>query len=194
MAMKFIGGQNLSAFKNLTFVVVAVIALGFCQIWLWAYVGQVAETLHNRQTEEQQLQDLDSRIILIENTYEDQLPLLDQLTVVFPKDSETSQVVDRLEQLADKQGVTLEIKDISNKADVPKDSTLLPIAITCRLTGTATKLMQYLGALENIQEVAVVRSWALSVAPPLPAPATGAPVLVGPTHQMTMNVVFYLQH
>ena len=193
MAMKFIGGQNLGAFKSLAFTVLAVVALGLCQIWLWAYVGQVAETLHSRQTEEQQLQDLESRIISIENTYEGQLPLLDQLTVVFPKDSETSQVVDRLEQLADKQGVTLDIKDISNKADVPKDSTLLPVAITCHLTGTATKLMQYLGALEHIQELAVVRSWGLSVAPPLPVPPAGAPVSAGPTHQKTMNVVFYLQ-
>lgn len=191
--MKFIGGQNFSAFKSLALTVVAVIGLGLCQIWLWAYVGQVAETLHSRQTEEQQLQDLDARIISIEKNYESQLPLLDQLAVVFPRDTETSQVVDRLEQLADKQGVTLDIKDISNKADVPKDSSLLPVSITCRLTGTATKLMQYLGALEHIQEVAVARSWELSAAPQLPASSAGT-FVVAPTHQMTMNVVFYLQN
>lgn len=189
--MKLFGGQNVSAFKGLVITLSLVVVLGTAQIWLWQYVETSALELRNRQTEEQQLTELNSRIAVIEANYKAQLPLLDQLQVVFPQQTQTSQIVDRLEQLADKQKVELSIANINTQpvSDVQKSTGLIPLLVTMDVKGSATGLLEYIGAVEHIQEIAVVRDWQMAAAK-APA-AAGAPVAA--SHQMTMNVLFYLQ-
>ncbi|MBI3255750.1 MAG: hypothetical protein HYZ63_02155 [Candidatus Andersenbacteria bacterium] len=190
--MKLFGGQAISAFKGLFVTLVLVVALGVAQIWLWRYVQTSAQTLRNRQTEEQQLEELNGRIAIIEQNYKAQLPLLDQLLVVFPQASQTSQIVDRLEQLADRQRVELSIENITTQALVEsqKNTALIPLLVTMDVKGAATTLLEYLAAVEHIQEIAVVKDWQIAPLPPR-APTPGEPA--GASHQMTMNVIFYLQ-
>ena len=56
--------------------------------------------------------------------------------------------------------------------------------------GSATTLLEYLAAVEHIQEIAVVRDWQIVSLKSVAVPG----VVVAASHQMTMNVVFYLQH
>lgn len=181
----------MSAFKGLVTTLLMVVLLGVAQIWLWQYVETSAATLRNRQTEEQQLEDLNGRIAIIEQNYKAQLPLLDQLLIVFPQASQTSQIVDRLEQLADRQKVQLAIKNITTQPlpEAQKEKGLIPLLVTMEVRGAATMLLEYLAAVEHIQEIAVVRDW--QVAPLRLGATPGAPA--GPSHQMSMSLIFYLQ-
>lgn len=169
------------------------------QTWIWGYVRSGAETLHTRRTEEQQLAELQQRLASIEAKRQEQLPLLDQLVVVFPRASDTSQVVDRLEQLADQQALRLVIQNIGTEASTTKTNQgLIPKVVTLRVEGTVPKLLQYIDGVEHIQEVAKVRSWSLNLlAVPSTTPVPGQPVVIqSPTnvlYQMTMNIVFYFQ-
>lgn len=178
--------------QQLVVTILMLIALGGAQPFLWGYVKASADALHARRTEEQQLQELQARIHDIETKYKAGQPLIDQLSVPFPKTGQTSQVVDRLEQLADKTGVAMEITNILTDPPSKKGGgNLNSFVVTVRVDGTAHGLLQYIDALEHIQEVVTLRQWVFNAVPVSATIVPGAK----PTYpfSMNMNVVFYLQ-
>lgn len=185
---------NARVWRKFLITLVVVIGLGAGQPWLWGYVKQGAEDIHNRRTEEQQLQELTERLRTIEQKHTDQAPLLDGLAVVFPRARDTSQVVERLEQLADRQSVELTVQNIAPPPAGPgkKPSVLSPTIVSVQVKGSATRLLQYIDAVEHVQELAIVQSWDLAAAPPVAAAPAGAPVS-SPGYTVAMNILFYLQ-
>ncbi len=182
---------NARAWQQISLTLVLAIVLGVAQPWLWGYVEQGAEAIHNRRTEEQQLRELADRLVAIEQKHKEQASLLDGLTVIFPRVNATSQVVDRLEQLADKQSVELSIQNIGSPTTSPnkKPSVLSPTVVSVQVKGSATRLLQYIDEVEHVQELAIIQSWDLTLAPALPSPIPGA----SPQYVLAMNILFYLQ-
>src|SRR6185436_8204547 len=140
--MKFFGGQTLESYKQLIIALLILIVIGVAQPFLWNYVEKSAELLHTRQTEQQQLEEIEGRLTTIAEQHDGAQALVDQLRVAFPKQSETSQVVDRLEQLADKQKVTMTTQNITTETTgatpAPQATKLLPLTVTIKLEGPAT--------------------------------------------------------
>lgn len=184
-------GQTLGAVKQLTIAIFILAALAVSQPFLWGYVSQAAQTLYTRQTQETQLKEIEARIATVESNRFTQQALLDQLKVAFPSQVQTSQIVDRLEQLADRQNVALQIQSIAaeNPEAVAKaKDKLSPLLVTVTVSGGATALLQYVAAVEHTQEVAVIRSWQMTAVASEGIAQPGAA-----TYRLTMNIIFYLQ-
>lgn len=182
--------KQQSLLQQLIVTGVLLVVLGIAQPFLWNFVWRSADALHSKRTEEQQLQELQARIKDSNAQYQAQQPLVDQLSVSFPKAADTSQVVDRMEQLANKVGVALSIKNIVTEAPTKKTTSgLSNFVVTIKADGTAHGLLQYIDALEHAQEVATIRQWVIT---PGPASTAGQPISLVP-FTMTANVVFYLQ-
>lgn len=184
---------NAKVWRRLLAAVVAAAALSGAQPWIWRYVESGAQDIHNRRTEEQQLAELTERLRVIEQKHTDQAALLDGLATIFPHADSTSQVVDRLEQLADKQSVELAIKTIGPPATAAgaKPSVLSPIVVSVEVKGSATRLLQYIDGVEHVPELATVQSWDISPFTP-PASASPAPP-PSPSFVLAINILFYLQ-
>lgn len=186
---------NARAWRKFLIILAMVVGLAAAQPWLWGYVKQGAEDIHNRRTEEQQLQELAERLRLIAQKHTDQAALLDGLAIEFPRVGDTSQVVERLEQLADRQSVELTVQNIAPPPTaVPgkKPSVLSPTIVSVQVKGSATRLLQYIDAVEHVQELAIVQSWDLAAAPPA-APASALGPVSSPGYTLAMNILFYLQ-
>lgn len=179
--------------KQLVVAIAIILALGTAQFFLWNFVYQSADALHTRRTEEQQLQALKAIIADVQTKFAAEKPLVDQLSVPFPKNTQTSQVVDRLEQLADKTGVLLNITNISTETPNKKTPNQLnSFVATLKVDGSAHSLLQYIDAVEHIQEVTTIRQWAIVGVPPSATVLPGQPP-PAPLFTMNMNILFYLQ-
>lgn len=185
---------NAHAWQKFLVTLVVVMGLAVVQPWLWGYVKGGAEAIHNRRTEEQQLKELIERLAVIEQKHTEQAALLDGLTVIFPHATATSQVVDRLEVLADRQSVELSVQNIAPPTAAPgeKPTVLSPTVVSVQVKGSATRLLQYIDAVEHVQELAVIQSWDLAPAPAVATLPSGA-LAVSPGYTLAMNILFYLQ-
>jgi hypothetical protein len=183
-------------------VIFAALSIG--QFFLWSWVQSSADALHTKQTEQQQLGQLQARVQSIQAKYQSDQPLVDQLSVPFPKAVNTPQVVDRLEQVATKAGVIMTLTNIAsqdanavaakNGSKTAPSTQLTTVTVTLKLDGTAHALLEYIAALEHIQEVTTLQQWTLQAVPA----AAGQTVAPGQTpapqlFTMTANVLFYLQ-
>ena len=174
-------------------VICLVLVIG--QFVLWGFVQSSADALHTKRTEQQQLDQLQARVQSIQAKFQADQPLVDQLSVPFPKAANTPQVVDRLEQVATKTGVRMSLTNIATQAPATAASKtasqLNVVTVTLKLDGSAHGLLEYIAALEHIQEVATLQQWTLQPVPV--APGTPAQTAAPQLFTMTANVLFYLQ-
>ena len=110
---------------------------------------------------------------------------------MFPKGTSTSQVVDRMERLADVQGINIQIKSIvadalKVKRGEDEAEQLQSIAFSMELVGPVQRLLAYIDGVEHVQELSSIRSWAIAPGVKLSEQSVTPFVL-------TMTVVFYFQ-
>jgi hypothetical protein len=181
--MAVLSGKTLKQTKQLIITSVLFCVLAGVQPLLWSFVHASAEALHNKRTLERQYANVQERIAQIDEARSRQDPLLQQLTAVFPIRGTTSQLVERLEQLGDRNRVIVEIREIAEEAPLTTRGQvdLIPFVITLRATGTPAQLFEYLDAVEHAPEAIVVRSWSLDNPD------------ASPLYRLTMAVVFHLQ-
>lgn len=172
--------------QGLLLTLFVIVCLGAAQWWLWQYVRLAAQGLHIKQTQTAQLADIMARIATIDEVYQKQSSLLEQLGVSFPPLTDTPQVIERLERLAAEQAVTLTIRSIGDgqepAATKKTKVKVVPLPVVIRATGSTSQLLAYLEAVEHVPELTALESWSLSPN----TTVTGHYVLDG-------KVVFYLQ-
>lgn len=183
-------GKKISQqLKQMILWSLALIALISAQPFLWRYVSAQAHDLQDRRTQEQQFYNLEARLAEVRQTNNDQQQLLDQLSVVFLPRGETSQVVERLEQLAERHGVVLQILGITERPveDTKDRSGIVPVVVTLEGSGLPDQLFSYLDAVEHTQEASLVNSWSVQEVRNNPG---SIPAIV---HRLQMSVTFYFQ-
>jgi hypothetical protein len=176
--------------KQLLLNTVLLLVLLAGQPFLWRFVLSSAQSLQDRRTVEQQLANLRERLTVIDETQAQQAGLFGQLDEVFlPLDS-TPQAVERLEQLADLQGVVLEIQNIREETPIGSQSRniIIPLRVTLKATGQPDRLLEYIDAIEHVPEVTVVDEWVLRSFLDNSS-GTGTQVI----YELSVNIVFYFQ-
>ena len=156
--------NNLHPVRKLIILGSVLLILLAVQPFLWRYVETSTEALRMKQSEKTQYQSIGSNLDKVKSTIAEQEQALEELSVVFPKKDNTSQVVGRLERLADDNGIDFQIKSILEKevdASGQKLPGLTPLQVTLEASGDPVHLLQYLEATEHVPEVATIDSWSL---------------------------------
>ncbi len=180
--------------KPLITAVVLLIILGAVQPFLWKRVATSATKLQDTQTIEQQYADLQKRLEETTKSRNEQQELFDQLSVVYPNVNNTSQVIERLEQLATQWFVIMQIRTIQEDQPIKtKSDTLkiIPLKITVEVTAPPERILSYVDAVEHMQELARITSFLLQEVDPT-APGT-TPVSPDQEVSLIMNIEFYLR-
>lgn len=139
-------------------------ALVGLQPWLWKYVKTSAESLQMKRLEEKHFSSLGDDLLKITATLDQQELALSELDVVFPTQESTSQVVERLERLADEEGISFEIQSITERetnAAGKKLAGLAVLNITVEAFGSPAELLRYIERVEHTPELATVDSWVI---------------------------------
>lgn len=159
--------KNLSSssVKLLRGSVVTVLMLGLIgvQPWLWGLVRSRAEQLRNRQTQTDQLANVEKQIAETQEAYAADEAFMAQLELPFPRENTTPQIIERLEQLAGTRGVTVQIDSIVEQASqLRRGKVLIPLTVNVRAFGSARSLLEYFEAVEHTQEFVKAESWKVS--------------------------------
>jgi 50S ribosomal subunit-associated GTPase HflX len=133
------------------------------QFPLWILVERFATTLHEKRAQSLQIADLDRRNEEVSAALKGQEEYIDQLDVVTPPLVSLTQVVERVEQLADQQRLAVSLQDISQPTATSnqKELHLSQIRLSITVSGTADQVLNYLDQLEHIPELTVVDAWSL---------------------------------
>ncbi|OGY31180.1 MAG: hypothetical protein A3C02_04040 [Candidatus Andersenbacteria bacterium RIFCSPHIGHO2_02_FULL_45_11] len=167
------------------FRIVLLFALAALQPFLWGYVSDRAQQLHLLQTNEEQFALLSQKMIESQQAFSDAQPRLLKLGDVFPASSALSQVVGRIEALADTKQLGIELKSIEDTISIEAGSgTIRPKRITAEVTGSVEALFSFLEAMENQNEFLSIESWDI-IAAGLPEKASQ------PVFQMTLHTIYY---
>lgn len=211
---KFIGGH--SQLRELAVRGVILVALIAGQPFLWRVVANAAEDLHQKRSQQEQIQEVQTRIEQIQQAKESQKELVDQLRVVIPDEDTLLAVIERLQLMAglDQHNIALTLQNIereqvNEEETVP--SPVLPFRINVVATGKISNLLAYLHRVEHLQELTVVRDVSFvpvsgggrpivqtppqvgSPSSPLPAATPLPAALTEPTYTMTLSIVFFFQ-
>lgn len=173
--------------KRFTIVSIAALVLLIAQFFVWNFVESSANRLQEKRTQETQLINLQERIAEVEATFENQQALLDQLEVIFPNRGATSQAVERLERLAEQEGVSLEIKSIS---ETEKEQ-LVELEVAVIASGPAPFLLQYMDVVEHVSELTKISKW--TVEPSKTKSNEEDVVRSVELFDLSMSVIFYMQ-
>ena len=177
----------------LTRIVLVVILLAI-QPFLWGYVGGRSRQLHSNQANEEQFALLSQKLIESQQAFSDTQPRLLGIIDSFPFPAAISQVVGRIEALADTKHVAIELKSIEDgfplEAGAGKITTK---RITAQATGSVESIFSFLEAMENQKEFLAIESWdIIPAAAPSPSPgvalAEGAPQSF---FTMTLHIIYY---
>lgn len=180
-------------------LLVAVV-LGVAQPFLWRLVRDRSIALHDSRSQSQQIVNVKDRNASIRHNLSEERELLSQLDVVVPPKRSLTQVVERLEQLADQRQLRVKITNLKEElasADSADDATLLPVTATLAVEGTIDQALDYMSSIEHIQELSFLTSWSI-----VPRAASGsAPVAPGvsplptqpPVYTLSANIIFYLR-
>lgn len=167
----------------------AITVLLGIQPYLWRLVGRETASIHTMRTSSEQEGKLRSDIEDVTRFFENQSPSLELLAVSFPKRTSSIALVERLEELAARERVILEIRDIIEKEELDKKShpSIIPLVITGKATGSVSQIFRFLHDIEHAREFASIETWQLGRI--LGEPTSEQPI----SHEMVFNAIFYLQ-
>lgn len=172
-----------------------VVALGLTilQPLLWRFIGDAAVRFHQDRSQVHHVAQVEERLAAIRQEQQDLQAQLPQLAAIVPEDIATLSRLERLEAVAGTVGVTVEVRGIVEEvADESREGTpappggvvVFPLAVTVFASGPPTALLDYIDAVEHMEELVHVRSLRLS-------PAQGGTAAGG--FDLTAEIVFYLQ-
>lgn len=137
-----------------------LLILAALQPFLWSYVGDRARQLHMSQTNEEQFALLSQKLIESQQAFSQAQPRLLQLADSFPASNTISQVVGRIEALADAKHLIIELKSIEDATPVEAGrGTIVTKRITAEVTGSVESLFSFLESMENQKEFISIESW-----------------------------------
>lgn len=171
--------------RRLTVVFLMVIILAVGQVWLWGSVFDAASTFRDRQTQQQQLANVRQLTEDIRAQDSAQQTLVEQATVAFPVSESVPHVVERVEALAEAQGLPLKLESIAEQRVALKTAQLVPFDLNLTLNGSPHALLAFLDAVEHMQELTRIESWGMK---PALTRQPGTRV-----YDLTMKLRFFLQ-
>ncbi|MEK7556769.1 MAG: hypothetical protein AAB538_02215 [Patescibacteria group bacterium] len=173
--------------RYLTLVVLLVVILAVGQVWLWGSVFDAASVFRDRQTQQEQLANVRQLTEDIRSQDTTQQALVEQATVAFPVNESVPLVVERVEALAEAQGLSLTLESIAEQRVNPRPAAaqLVPFDLNLTLQGPPHALLAFLDAVEHMQELTRIESWALSTVAAKPPTAK--------VYDLQMKLRFFLQ-
>ncbi len=192
MATFALGGNQ--KYRRLGTTVLLLVVLVAAQPFVWRFVHARALELQQKRSQGQQIANVKARNEEVKTTLKNQENFLNQLQVVSPPLTSLTQVVERVEQLADQLGLTVNIsviQELPASGALVKEEEIVPVSVAIEAKGTVNQLLSFFDRVEHTQELSIVRTW--SMAPDL-APAPGVvPVVSTPSYVLTMDILFFLQ-
>ncbi|MEX1112136.1 MAG: hypothetical protein WEC84_01625 [Candidatus Andersenbacteria bacterium] len=154
-------------FRQLTTWILIAIVLTVAQPFMWNLVRGSAEKLQETRTSEEQSVALRARLGEITSRLGGSDQLIDQLSLSFLDAGAAPQAVERLEQLAGRVGLALDIIAIENKdiEELRKQEEIIPLSLHVQAVGRPSQLISYIDLVEHAPEVVDIRSWTLAPAP-----------------------------
>jgi hypothetical protein len=208
-----ITNQRPSVVKTLIILGVVVVLLIGLQPFLWSWVKSRSIALHELRIRAEQINEVRKRTKEIQENYDNQKAFVAQLDSVVPPSRNALQVIERLETATQGLDVTLEVSRIDEgvaltqgqevgleeaaqpKAALPKTKnndeqhvSIIPLFITVNATGRPENLVEYIDAVEHVQELSYIQKLTIS-----PAQAKATVTENVTDFQLLMTVVFYLQ-
>jgi|GEM_PF-3079810 hypothetical protein len=200
--------------RSLVFSVILLLVLIMVQPYLWGMVKSRALTLHERRTLTEQIKEVEIKNRDTRNNYESQNVYIDQLTSVIPSSRDALQVIERLETATQGLDVQVDVSRIDEgtslksivdtesgignnakpaQALVPTTeeiSKIFPLHITLVAKGSSDALVEYIDAIEHVQELSMIQKFTIS---PVTIKTSQTPEQDQSQFQLLMTVVFYLQ-
>ncbi len=151
------------------------------QPFLWGYVAERSRQLHLTQTNEEQFVLLSQKFIESQQAFSQAQSSILKLADSFPSSSTISQVVGRIEALADSNYLVIELKSIEDMTPLEAGpGNILRKRITTEVTGSVNSLFSFLETMENQKEVLSIQSWDV------------VRILASqPVFKMTLHTVYY---
>ncbi len=177
--------------------IILVVILLTIQPFLWGYVGSRARQLHANQTNEEQFALLSQKLIESQQAFSDIQPRLLKLSDSFPSSITISQVVGRIEALADTKHVAIELKSIEDVSSLDAGKGKITTKrITADVSGPIDALLSFLEVMEHQKEVLSIESWDVVQAAsqsslPVTVPTSGPEEDSQAFFKMTLHAVYY---
>ncbi len=181
--------------KMLILMVVALLIMVAAQPFLWRMVSAATEKLQVERSKAKQIETVRSLRKEVQNEYKKQQAYLDQLTVVVPMRRDILQVIERLEELAQKEGVVVEVVNIREGESIEDDKkkkkdremtmSIYPLTLSVSLISDPGLILRYVEAVENAREITAVKSFKIS---PFMYPSGQRYA-----YKLEMDINFYLQ-
>lgn len=165
-----------------------IVVLGGGQFFLWQYVSSVAGQLHSHRTNTEQSQVLSAKISEARRLLLLEQKKLSGLSAVFPSKEAVSQVVGRIEALADDKKLQLDIAGIEDGKPVEAGKEVfLTKVFSIHVVGPADALLAFFEGLEHQKELIEIHSW--NIASDTPDPNTTVPTI--PQFALTLKATYY---
>lgn len=172
-------------YRRLAKTILLMIVLSTLQPFLWRYVHARALALQQIRSQGQQITNVQARNDEIQKTLQAQHDFLGQLELVSPPTTAITEVVERVEHLADQVGLTVAItviQELPANNSVVKEAGIVPVSISVQVAGTPRQLLSFMERVEHTPELSIVPHWTL-----VPASATSA------EYTLTMDIFFFLR-
>lgn len=171
--------------RRLALVGGLVLVLLGLQPWLWNQVFDAAANFRDRQTQQQQLANVERLTGLIKSVDSNQQALLDQAAVAFPPSDAAPLIVERLESLAEAQGLTLQLTSLIDEPKDKKKEELTPFEVSLTVVGSPRSLLTFFDSVEHMQELTQVQVWKMEV--------MSGPVAGSKLYSLSLTVRLFLQ-
>lgn len=171
--------------RRLLVVVGVILLLMAGQPWLWGWVFDSATEFRNRQTQQGQLANVQRLTEQIRVVDPAQAALLEQAGVAFPLMGAAPQIVERLEGLAETQGLTMQLVAIREVSVPGRGPKLVPFDIDLTVAGAPRAVLAFVETVEHMQELTQVTALNMD---PVTVPVVGQKV-----YRLSMTVRFFLQ-
>ncbi len=167
-------------------VVTVLVAAGLMAVqpYLWRKAAAMATMVQRSRSQIKQAADVKERAEKLAEGIKREKGSLERLAVVVPQDRDTIQVLERVESVAQRTGLEIDVVNIREGHDL-KDQEghsvpIFPLTISVSASARPSMLLRYLEAMEHIQGLVQIDS--LLIRPG-----------EGQNFNLDMSIVFYLQ-
>lgn len=168
-----------------------VLILIAVQPFLWSMIKQRSVQLHSNQTNQNQFVLLSKKLAQLKKDFDSSQPRLEELAQSFPSASTISQVVGRIEALADAKYLVSALKSIEDGVPIEAGkSKITTKRVVIEITGSVEALLSFLETVEHQKEVVSVESWDLSIAPQS-APSGTSVGASAPVFKIIVHTIYY---
>lgn len=174
-------------YQRLALSLVILVVVAGVQPLGWRFVKSQARLVHSRRTLQQQQADVRLRAQAMHDNLVGNAETITALDAVVPRLDFLPQAVERLELLADKRSLSLQIVSINQRpdADLP---TVVPVGISLLAFGSIETIIDFMDQIEQLQEVTSIASWQLE---PAFLPAGELGMADGSNYRLSAEVLFF---